>query len=1174
MLAGLGVREVAGLFPKRAASSSLQSRSFFLLADRSPLNGLHVSLRFRSSGPFPEHGSPLLPVYLGCFRIKLRRCAARAWLCGVLVAGISGGKPICAQGPVDGTLRGRVLSAHGQSAESVRVSVQLDGSLAWQRIAAEKDGTFVTLDLTPGEYKLRAGSCAAQRLIINAGEVTTIEVNLASCSISMPSAPASLDVPALATDWQQLTDLDSATHDATLAATPADETTGDDDATPEQARESSQLGAGGPTVNGLSPNANSTLLDGLSTTQNFRSGPRGSVGEGPRTSATFGRSATRSFRIQPRSFSAQYGGTGGLIAATSRGQAERLHGSAFVTTRNSTFAATNPFSLITHYNSGAITSELIKPAASNVRFGAAAGFPLSRAPYAWLQHASLFASVEAQLRSSQVVSTPATANFFALSAEQLALLANRGVSAAAANAALNYLDSLTGPQTRDSTRLLSFVRLDSVPAVKQQLTVGYIGNRFNSPTGSGYGASSAVVPRSRASLAARNLHVDAITGRWLDRLSAHSANELRGQFARDIEFETPHTPLAQEPAISVGGFAPQVSIAPNGFSYGTPSSIGRTAYPDEHRLQLADTFTFVRGRHLFTVGGDWSRITDRVAAVTNSEGSFLYDSGTTNGRDGGLVDWITDYTFNVHAYPNGACPSINAPVHLFCFRSYTQGFSASSTSFVTHEIAGFAEDAMRLPHSLALTLGARYDYALLPPPQQPNPVLDQVIRSFGSPIGGATSVIPEDRNNVGPRVSLAWSPARGRILTARLGYGIFYGRVAGATVNAALTDTALASTTRRIRITPSTVTGCPQVANQGFGYPCAFTSMPPNAVVQTSSALVFSNRFRLPGVQRATFSLEHAARRFDVRAGYVMSIATQLPQSIDLNIAPSTNSASFIVQGGDGMPGLHSGETFAVPVYTVRRSTAFGPITALISNANATYHAFNVEARVHAHGIQLRGGYTFARAIDYGPQLTATPRENGQFDPYSDGYDKSLSSLDVRHRFSGDLMVRTSLRRGPEPFRRTASNWQIASIAVAGSGAPYSYAIFGGTALSGGRDTINGSGGATYLPTVGRNTLRLPMRSHVDLRAGRAFNLREHMRLSVFAQSFNVLNMQSLSRVETRAFLVGTPASVGAPTPLVFQDAAAVAAEGVSTAAFGTATSSTTPLSRERQIELSVRLEF
>ncbi len=68
--------------------------------------------------------------------------------------------------------------------------------------------------------------------------------------------------------------------------------------------------------------------------------------------------------------------------------------------------------------------------------------------------------------------------------------------------------------------------------------------------------------------------------------------------------------------------------------------------------------TWVRGRHVLQMGGDVSSVHDYIDALSNVEGTFRYDSGATNGQAGGLVDWITDYTFNVHAYPNGGCPSI------------------------------------------------------------------------------------------------------------------------------------------------------------------------------------------------------------------------------------------------------------------------------------------------------------------------------------------------------------------------------------------------------------------------------------------------------------------------------------------------------------------------------------
>ncbi|HVG26908.1 MAG TPA: carboxypeptidase regulatory-like domain-containing protein [Acidobacteriaceae bacterium] len=1104
---------------------------------------------------------------------------------------------LIAQSPVDGILQGRIVGSRGSPLPHTVLRISRDGSSWTDHVTSSRDGSFVLLGLPPGDYTVQAElfgqplPCVTADAAVEPGEnsIVTLTVDpekIASCPRSPQTSPTA-GLPSatpgiragdlLALSGEDLTQLDSAAHDATLASAPATDTSEDEPAAPAAQREASELGApsAGPSINALSPTQNSQLLDGLSTTQSFRAGPRGSAAGGPRTSSTFGVGAVRSFQVLPRTFSAQYSGAaGGVIAVTSRGLAERLHGTAFLRTRQSALAATNPYAVVTHFHDGIVTSGLLKPSDRNLQLGGSVGLPLSHLPFSWLQLASLFGSLEAQLRNGQLASSPASATFFRLTGEQLALLGNRGVTGASANAALNFLDSLTGIQDRSSTRSLGFGRLDLAPTPRQHITLGYIRNRFNSPTGSGSGPADGVISRGRASLADSVVHIDAFTARWAYRLSPRSTTELRGQLARDLDFESPHTPLPQEPAISVGGLAPQVTIAPNGFSFGTPSSLGRIAYPDEHRIQLADDWTLARGRHVFTLGMDWSRLHDRIAAAPNAEGTFLYDSGTANGRDGGLVDWITDYTFNVHAYPNGACPSIHATVHLFCFRSYTQGFVASETRFATHEIAGYAQDALRLPHGLSLALGARYDYILLPPPQAPNPALNAVVSSIPGPLSGSTSVIPEDRNNLGPRLSLAWSPGSSRSFTLRLGYGAFFGRVPGATVQHALADTALASTTRRIRITPSTETLCPQVANQGFGYPCAYTAAPPSAVAQTTSAVLFARSFRLPAVQRATFTVERAGRHFQIRTGYAMALATQLPQSVDLNIAPSTSLASFVLQGGDRLPGLRTGRSFSIPLYTQRRSTAFGPITALVSHANATFHSFNAETRIQLAGFQLRGSYTFARAIDYGPQLSATPRTNGQFDPFTDGYDKALASLDVRHRFSGDLLLRSSVRRGPELFRATLSGWRLATIATASSGAPYGYTIFGGTNLSGGRDSINGSGGAAYLPTVGRNTLRLPPRAHIDLRASRDIRLHRDTRLEAFVESFNLFNARNLSRIETRAFLLGTPASAGQPTPLIFQDPATVAAEGLSTPAFGTPTSSTSGLSRERQIELGLRLNF
>ncbi|HSY37655.1 MAG TPA: TonB-dependent receptor [Acidobacteriaceae bacterium] len=1163
-----------------------------------------------------------------------------------------------AQGPVDGAIRGHVSAVCGSNAQGcvageVRVHVTSPDQGVERDVDADSKGDFLLLRLPPGEYELRATSrtggqgvagIAVARLDLEGGDFVEVTLTLGAprpSGVPLLSLrgiggeaydPAALDLakqldalPLESRRWENLLELDSDTSEE-ASATQTVESASDDEGDPAS-RVSAQDGAAatGMSYAGLSSTQGEFSLDGLSGDQSFRSGPRGSATGGASSGASYNQGSVKSFRVLPRNFSAQYGMVGGM-AVVSREAGSVLHGAAFVRARESAWAATNGFSVATEYHNGVVTSEAVKPQGSQVLFGGSVGVPLgksggrkSRRGRSRFQEAmgggeplSLFASVEEALRDDHIVSTPATANFYNLSQEQIALLANRGVGGAATNAALEYLESLTGTTERQAYRVMGTVRVDASLTARDHVTATYLGNRFDSPSGAALGqASDAVVARGMGSLGDSVVHVDVGSGRWLHGFSKNMNNEVRGQVAHDLDYQTPHGPLPQEPAIGPYGYAPQVSIAPNGFSFGTPSSLapgaagGRNAYPDETRLELADTLQWHVGRQVLMAGGDWSRIQDRIDTLSAEEGAFSYDSGTTNGKDGGLVDWITDYTYSVHAYPNGACPSIVATVHYFCFRSFTQSFGATETQFVTHNVAGFVEDAMRVRRNLLVTLGLRYDYTLLPKPQTENPLLDADIAGIGGAIHGATGTFPEDRNNFGPRLAVVWSPSavwglprrwqpkRGQMFTVRAGYGVFYSHIPGATVRAALVDTALPSTTTHVRIRPTTITQCPQITTvqQGFGYPCAYTSAPPAAVATTTSATVFASGYRIPMVQRGEVAVERAlGHRASVRLSYAMAMAIQLPGATDINISPSPGMVSYELQSVDGVlnryKGLQEGETFEVPLYDQRPIANIGPVTALVSNANATYHAVTVEAQTHGlrwaglRELELRGSYTYSRSIDYAPQTSATPLLDGQFDPFRNGYDKGLSNQQFPQRFAGTMALPLHERRGPKAVRLVLDGWRVAAIATASSGAPYSYKIFGGTYLKGGRESINGSGGATYLPTIGRNTLRLAPRGKVDLRLGKEVALGHGMHLNAFAEAFNLFNAENISSVETRAFQVGTAKTIGnstatGPTPLVFQNAAAIATEGLTTEApFGTPSSSTTGTSRERQLELGVRLQF
>jgi len=248
-------------------------------------------------------------------------------------------------------------------------------------------------------------------------------------------------------------------------------------------------------------------------------------------------------------------------------------------------------------------------------------------------------------------------------------------------------------------------------------------------------------------------------------------------------------------------------------------------------------------------------------------------------------------------------------------------------------------------------------------------------------------------------------------------------------------------------------------------------------------------------------------------------------------------------------------------------------VTDILSDVNATYHGVTLDAASQAGAtLRARGSFTWSKAIDFGQNQSAIPRTNGRLDPFTSGYDKGLSSLNYPFALRADAAWTPTLRSDRAWLRRSANGWDLVPILVARSGRPYSYDLSGGTYLAGGHESLNGSGGALYLPTVGRNTLRLPATITTDLRVRRAFAVRASARMQLSAEAFNLFNHRNVSSVEHRAFLVGT--AVGGVTPLVFQSAAEISAEGLNTQAFGTPTAAATSLARERQLQFGARFEF
>ena len=1128
----------------------------------------------------------------GAVRKKIFR-ACLLWCCAAAIV------ESCAWGQtaVDGAIGGFVVDSGGSALAGATVQVHRAADGAMNRATTGSKGEFLVAHLPAGEYRVVVdyalfAELAMEPVVVEVGGVTSVEARLRVGAVTSSVNVIATPEPTVAVTVDDLASaaIASVVTPEEIERLPMNGRRWQAFALLMPGVNSDSEGDGLLSFRGVASTQNSSRIDGGDDDQSFGSVPRGTgaesgaeiedaaeMGMADRINVgsasggggygrhsgmayTFSQEAVREFRVSGQNYSALYGrAAGGIVTTVSKSGTNTLHGTGFYLGRTSALAATNPFSIVTNYVDGVTTSEAVKTHDLRQQFGGTVGGDVVRDKLFY------FYAYDQQVRNFPAISTPNDPSFFSLTAIQTALLGNRGVTSAKVNAALNYLNSLTGTIARHQDQTINFGKVDWQATNHHRVSVQYDRGRSSAPAGT---RSAPVVDVGRASLGSSYAKLDSVMGRWMWSAKPSLSNEVRIQYGRDFQYEEAQAPLPQEAAIGPGGSAPEIAIGPYGFTFGTSPSLGRKAYPDENKVELVDVISWTHGRHQIQVGGDLSLVHDDIDALTNTQGAFHYDSTTTSGHAGGLVDWITDYTFNVNAYPNGGCPSIVAAVHDFCFRSFTQSFGQQAVTFNTQEWAGFLQENWRLKPGLTINAGLRYEYELLPLPQQPNAALDA---AFGQT--GATSVFPEDRNNFGPRVGVSWAPFGAGRGIVRVGYGLYYGRLPGATVRSALVDTAQATSARSVLITPSTVTNCPQVANQGFGYVCTYVTNPPSAVATTTSAMLFDRRFRLPAVQQGSLTVEREVGGGVVLSGtYLMNLDRQLPNSVDINIAPATATEEFQLQGGTGAVGVQDGETFVVPVYTQRVDTSFGPVTEIVSNANATYNAMVFEARRRLRsGLEFRGSWTWAKAIDYG-QGGATPRTNAQFDPFDVRYDKGLSALNFPHKVLASAVWQPAIRSERHWVRTVANNWMVAPIYTESSGRPYSLDIFGGTRLAGGHESINGSGGAVYLPTVGRNTLRLPDTSRIDLRVSRALRVTERVRARGSVEVFNLTNRVNYSAIMQRAFLVGT--ETNGVMPLIFQNAATVAAEGLNVQPFGTFTAAATGQSPEREVQLGVRFEF
>jgi hypothetical protein len=554
--------------------------------------------------------------------------------------------------------------------------------------------------------------------------------------------------------------------------------------------------------------------------------------------------------------------------------------------------------------------------------------------------------------------------------------------------------------------------------------------------------------------------MDSIGGQLVTSLGASKLNELRVQYAHRHQSSIANADSGTGPSVSVAGVA----------GFGAPVSgtgQGNAGFDFKQNItQVVDNFTLLRGAHSYKIGFDWQHIYDERTAAPQ----FIYTFPTTQ------------------AYldaKNGINP--------LSYTTMTQLTGDLGFNMSTNLFSMFIQDDWQVLPSLKLLYGLRYDLYKYPEGLSTAPLAQ-------------TQSFNVDKNNLGPRVGIAWSLDSRTLVRAST--GIMYDQAILGGYEQALQ---LSGSPRAPLYTFNPTTpGAP-------GFPARTSA---TGTLAQQSPWAVDPDFQVAHTWQSNVQLERSfGSDLTASAGFMYAKGDQLPVVTDVNLINPTGSLA------DGRP------IYATAVNAnTRRDPRFNHINQVQSIGDSTFKSMSLQmSKRFSQGITFNLQYVFGKGLDNTPLLTqlTVQSETGRSDPSNLDRDIGPNPLDMRHNFNGNI-VYLSRNNSSNGFVRALLNGnEIGVLLQFNSGLPINIPA---------NLDLNGDGVTSDRPLgVARNQLYLPVRRNVDLRYTRWIPIRGPVRAEVIAELKNVFNVQQLSGVTTTR-TVDTAGNPAATTP-VFVDA-------------------------------------